>query len=90
MDKLALRNVLGCVPAGTWQEGLFADNVAIALCSYFDSLPMKPQEEECEHGWTPWVIEQTNATLDMLAESAIVALTPNANVTGLAPGKGDK
>lgn len=64
-----LRGILGGVPAGD-VDTCYTDNVAIALCTYFDDHPLKPEEEEGEHGWTPWVVEQVNATLDAMADAA--------------------
>jgi hypothetical protein len=61
MDKIDRRNAIGGItlPGG--------DNVAIALAMYFDGHPAKPDEEiDDQLGWTPWVIEQVNATLDAI------------------------
>ena len=76
MDKIELRNRFGNVMAGNL-KGPVADNLAIALCMYFDNDPEKPCEAEDEQlGWTPWVIEQVNATLDALVEEAVNYFTP--------------
>ena len=60
---------VGAVKAGNL-DNAWSDNVAIALANYFDGHLKKPIEEDGEHGWTPWVIEQTDATLDAIAEAA--------------------
>ena len=72
MDKIALRNLLANVDAGTTDGG---DNVAIALATYFDNHLHKPEgsddEFDEELGWSNWVIQQVNATLDAMVEVAI-------------------
>lgn len=79
-DKHVLRNTIGSVDAGvfpdTWGG---SDNVAIALATYFDGHPLKPDDgEQDDTGWHPWVIQQVDATLDAIA----AALGPNAELSG--------
>jgi hypothetical protein len=72
---MALRNLLGSVDAGTTHGG---DNVAIALATYFDMHLHKPEgaddEIDDEVGWSNWVVEQVNATLDALVAVAVEEL----------------
>lgn len=75
MTRQDLRNRIGSVTVGvpgsySLPDGV-VDNLAIALCSYFDCDPRKPDEEEGENGWTPWVIAQTNATIDAIVDIAM-------------------
>lgn len=86
MDKHDLRNKIGSVGAGvfpdTWGG---SDNVAIALATYFDGHPLKPDDgEQDDNGWHPWVAEQVDATLDAIA----AALGPN--VRGNAPTRAER
>ena len=71
-EHFRLRNLLGSIEAGTTGSH---DNLAIAIATYFDGFP-KPENDEHngELGWSQWVIDQTNATLDAIAEKAIEEL----------------
>jgi hypothetical protein len=52
-------------------EGFAADNLAVALCSYFsDSLIRPVNDEETENGWGAWVEAQTDKVLDAIAAKA--------------------
>ena len=72
--EVAMRNELadaiGCAMAEP--DRADSDNVAIVLCTYFNSLPECPEDEEDddETGWKPWVIERCNAALVSMAEAA--------------------
>lgn len=39
------------------------DNLAIALCTYFEDRGDCPEQESDESGWNPWAREQTDALL---------------------------
>lgn len=72
MSKHALRNRLGCLPATT--TDLAGDNVAIALASYFEDHPNRPENDPPHpdsEAWGTWVIEQTNDALDRLVAEAL-------------------
>jgi hypothetical protein len=56
------RNIIGCVECG-------GDNVAIALATYFESHPNRPEDDEDDEGWGAWVKEKANDTLDRVAEA---------------------
>jgi hypothetical protein len=53
-----------------------ADNLAIALCSYFKGHLDRPEDDEHddENGWSEWTVQQTNSALERLARAAILAL----------------
>jgi Lar family restriction alleviation protein len=72
-------------------EGFAADNLAIALCSYFsDSLIRPVNDEETENGWGAWVEAQTDKVLDAItakANSRIAAPTPLPEAVRELPGK---
>ncbi len=61
------RNFLGGVYI---ENSSSADNLAIALCSYFSKHTDRPDDDP-EHDdnfhWGDWVIEKTNAALDLIA-----------------------
>lgn len=71
MDKFEARNRIGHAMAGNLPFHS-TDNVAIALATYFEEHPHKPDEEvDDELGWTPWVVEQVNFTLDAIAKALL-------------------
>lgn len=58
-------------------EGSGADNLAVALCSYYDSHPHKPVEDEYgDSGWTVWVEMMANAALDRIVGAAELEVAP--------------
>lgn len=54
------------------------DNLAIMLCTYFDSHPDCPEDEEInDESWKPWVVDRCNEMLDAIRkhyESAFDAM----------------
>ena len=64
-DKHELRDQIGCILVD--DDGL-SDNLAIVICTYFESHPDKPGsiEENPETGWTDWAVERTNKLLDKI------------------------
>jgi len=72
MDKQlkTLADKLGSVPA--LQSDPYEDNLAIALCTYFEGHTQQPEGDpiDDELGWGEWVIEQSNQTMMALAKAA--------------------
>lgn len=80
-----LRRVLGCHMLGdsTWH-----DNLAVALCTYFDRHSDCPDEPVSEDfGWKPWVIAQSNRVIDELAAIASLEAARAAPLYAAAPAQ---
>lgn len=76
IDRQKLRNAIG----GTFVENsgprAVDDNLAIALCTFFDDHRDCPDEPNSdEHGWKPWVVEKCNWALDAITDAAMRAIT---------------
>ena len=63
-------------------QSSYGDNVAVALCSYFENHLDRPENDEPasdEHCWGPWVEEQYAATVYAIADRILEARhTPDA------------
>ena len=73
MADRKLANAIGCIEMiGGGGIHDIDDNLAIALCTYFDDHPKKPVGEEIsdDTGWSPWVVERVNDVLDRVAAEA--------------------
>ena len=70
MKRDPLIDFIADVPMG--RDDVWADNLAIALCSYFDGHMGRPEDDEDddETGWGPWVIERVNEALEDIAAVA--------------------
>jgi len=69
----AVRFAVGGITAGP--EDDWCDNLTVALCTYFESHPGKPDtDEETEHGWHPWAEEQADSLIEAIAQAAIDAM----------------
>ena len=50
-----------------------SDNVAIALCTYFESLPDCPDtEKEDETGWRTWAVNKTDEALARIVDAVML------------------
>jgi len=68
-ERENMRNIIGGVDAEA--KAGDCDNIAIVLASYYERLPECPEDDHNEElGWSQWAIDQTNATLDRIAEAA--------------------
>lgn len=74
MDKselIRLRNEIGSLPA---MEGgcVTDDNIAIALVTYFESLPDCPRNDiDDSIGWSQWAVDKVNDALDRIVQHLI-------------------
>jgi hypothetical protein len=66
MTKEELRNLIAKINAG---DMVPADNVGIALASYFEGHTDRPDDDEIgEDGWSIWAVRQTSYTLDAVVD----------------------
>lgn len=77
IDRQRLRSKIGCFML---ENGMTSDNLAIALCTYFEGHMDRPKPDpETEHGWGQWASENTDRVLDELTDEVlklIPRLTP--------------
>lgn len=90
-DEQTLRNIVGSTLC---DDEPLSDNVAIAMCGYFESHPSRPEDDRItdDHPWGVWVEEQANLTLKRIVDAVIAAAPehPEAGAGGAevlaAPG----
>ena len=60
-----LKTKIGFISMG---EGMWADNLGIALCTYFSDHPERPEDdpEDTDSGWGEWVERKMEETLDKI------------------------
>lgn len=77
-----LRNRLGGLLVEDDNSHGIPDTLAIALCTYFEDHPDRPDEDpiDDELGWGKWVAAKVDACLDRLATEA--ARTPSREGAG--------
>jgi len=72
MDSEALKLKIGNLP--TIKSDVFEDNIATALCCYFErhcDRPIDdPDDEDCP-GWGVWVVEKMNELIDSIVDAVI-------------------
>lgn len=87
MDRTKLRNLIaGC---HVEKDGM-PDNLAIALCSYFEDHLGRPDDDDPasdETGWGAWVSQKYEEAMDLITDEvlrAIEAETAEANARWIA------
>jgi len=70
-ELIKVRNKIGSIPV--MNTGYITDdNIALALASYFESLPECPTDDvNDEVGWSQWAIDKTHNVLDRIAKECI-------------------
>ena len=78
-----IRNEVGSIPA--MDDGVATDdNVAIALATYFESLPECPINDiNDEIGWSQWAVDKTNNVIDRIVKKlSNQSMHPSGNSSG--------
>ncbi len=79
------RSRIGGIPV---EETPGSDNLGIALAAYFEKHLDRPKDDpDDEHGWGVWVMQKTNAALDLIAAELLTdgaSAPPTAHCAGQA------
>jgi hypothetical protein len=76
IDQKRLREIIGGSPV---EDRPCADNIAIALVTYFEDDPECPDDRDEETGWSVWAVERTNAALAAVANRVLTEVARTAD-----------
>ena len=62
-EQIKRRNEVGCINLGER-----ADNLGVALATYFEGSWDCPEFEDDDGGWHPWALEKANMALDLIVD----------------------
>lgn len=71
---MSLLHKIGHLPSVILEDQTFqVDNFAILLCSYYETHPDRPENDESDgdETWGPWVIQQCDAMLARIVDLAV-------------------
>jgi hypothetical protein len=76
MTANELRNKVASLDAVPTDKGWDADNLGIALATYYSKHPDRPADDkdDTELGWGAWVMAQTNDALDRIIATVAEAV----------------
>lgn len=70
MDKDKLIDILNSVEV---EPGVFSDNLAIVLASYFEEHLDRPKDDptDTDVGWGVWTVEKVNESVEYISEQIL-------------------